>query len=106
MRKYLTRLRENSHLIREQTDREGEALARKSYRELKALLDESPRDACTFTRIVEGHEFVFTLEQYNTLKDGTMCLCLDASACRGLPTLFGVLPSYQFKKHPDDSVSF
>lgn len=91
-------LRQNYAILRREVDRLGKEYEQKSYEE---LLD--PAESTEIIRIVDNQKLNFSAEVYHLKKDGTLCFSLDAD---GLPTMFGIKPSYHFYKRPDNSIFY
>jgi len=92
------RLRDNHRLLK----RELDVVAT----ELEALDQESLRaraESDDVVRLVDGRELRFWLSICEPRADGELEVCIDAD---GLPTWFGVKPSYHFFKRADGSVYY
>jgi hypothetical protein len=97
MRQWLQRLKANQALLRREVEAEGRRFESMSYDDLRNLADAGGE------RIVEGRRLLFSAETYHIKDNGDLSVCVDAA---GLPTLFGVKPSYRFHKRPDGSVYY
>lgn len=92
-------LSRNYDILRQAVDNIGREYEQKSYEE---LLNHEKSKMLTVTTAA-GLTLTFVAEAYHLQKDGTICFCIDAD---GLPTLFGIKPSYNFYKRPDGSVYY
>ncbi len=91
-------LKENYRILQQVVDLVATEYQQKPYEDL--LL---PAEHLSMIRVINGQEFYFSAEAYTLLKDGTLCFCIDV---KGLPTLFGIKPSYHFYMRPDGSIYF
>jgi hypothetical protein len=93
------RLEQNRAFLRRVADEIGAEFETKSYEELR------DRGAEEFSseRIVDGITITYSGEAYKTLKNGDLTFCVDVD---GLPTPWGIKPSYHFHKRPDGSVYY
>jgi hypothetical protein len=96
----LRNYRSNWALLRAETDRVGAEVERWSYEALDRAAEEQP----PIERIVGGVPARFQVDCYDTLPNGDLAICVDASG--GPPTLFGVKPSYRFFKRRDGTVYY
>ena len=91
-------LQANYQTLQQEVDKVGKAYEKKSYKELLQCAEE-----CVVVEIADDLKISCSAEAYHVQKDGTICLCIDAD---GLPTMFGIKPSYHFYKCPDGSVHY
>lgn len=91
-------LHQNYEILQQEVQKLGLEYERKSYEELLR-----PAEDHFTVKIIDAREITFSAEAYDRLKDGTICFCIDAD---GLPTLWGIKPSYHFYKRPDGSVYY
>jgi hypothetical protein len=92
-------LRRNYEILRQEVDNIGREYEQKSYEELLSKAEPTILTVIT----AAGVKLSFVAEAYHLQKDGTICYCIDAD---GLPTIFGIKPSYNFYKRPDGSVNY
>ena len=92
------KLQDNYETLLTEVNKVGKIYERKSYEEL--LL---PAEQNSIEITIGDRTLYFSAEAYNIKSDGTLCFCIDAD---GLPTLWGVKPSYQFYKRRDGSVYY
>ncbi|GBF79648.1 hypothetical protein [Aphanothece sacrum] len=91
-------LKHNYQLLKQAVETVGKEFEQKSYLELL-----QPAEELFTVKMFEEHYLTFSGEAYHLKKDGTICFCLDVD---GLPTLFGIKPSYHFYKRRDGSVYY
>lgn len=92
-------LRRNYEILQQEVAKIGRKYEQQSYEE---LLSKNEPTILTVTTAA-GFKLTFVAEAYHLQKDGTICFCIDAD---GLPTIFGIKPSYNFYKHSDGSVYY
>ncbi|MFN9668719.1 MAG: hypothetical protein ACK573_07755 [Pseudanabaena sp.] len=90
-------LRLNYQILRQEVDKIGREYEKQSYEELLSKNEPTVLNVIT----AAGFKLTFVAEVYHLRKDGTICFCIDAD---GLPTIFGLKPSYNFYKRSDGSV--
>ena len=92
------KLLENYEVLQHEVNKIGKVYEQKSYEELLLPAEQNS------TEIRAGDRTLyFSAEAYHIKPDRTLCFCIDAD---GLPTLWGVKPSYQFYKRRDGSVYY
>ena len=116
-------LHNNYEILKREVEKVGREYEKKSYQELLRPAEQNftirmiaislrePAKLTTrneSTSLAQGEalrdrKIYFNAEAYHVKPDGTLCFCIDAD---GLPTIFGVKPSYHFYKRPDNSVYY
>lgn len=96
----LQKYRSNWQLLREECDRVGRQVEQWSYESLNQAAEEQP----AIEGWVAGVLVRFQVDCYTTLSNGDLAISVDTYG--GLPTLFGMKPSYQFFKRPDGTVYY
>jgi hypothetical protein len=91
-------LRQNYEILQREVQKLGLEYEQKSYEELLRPAEENFR-----VKMIDDRQITFSAEAYDRLKDGTISFCIDVD---GLPTLWGIKPSYHFYKRPDGSVYY
>jgi len=98
MRRWIARRRDNYRMLRAAVDREGKRLEAMSYETLRQMGDKPSEPT-----LVDGRAVYFSAEVVDVRPNGDLFICIDAD---GLPTLWGVKPSYVFYKRPDGSIHY
>lgn len=91
-------LHNNYEILKTEVEKVGREYEKKSYQELLR-----PAEQNSTMRLIGERKIYFNAEAYHVKPDGTLYFCIDAD---GLPTRFGVKPSYHFYKRPDNSVYY
>jgi hypothetical protein len=94
-----SRYMENWRALRRAVNAVGAELEQWSYE----ALDRDAEDQPVIHRQVRGTPLYFCVDRWSKAPNGHLTICIDA---KGLPTLLGVKPSYQFAKRPDGSVYY
>ena len=66
-------------------------------------LDRDAEEQPPLRRRVGDAKLEFWIDRWHKASNGDLTICIDA---KGLPTLLGVKPSYQFAKRPDGSTYY
>ena len=88
-------LEKNYTIMERAVEKIGKKYEQKSYEELLYCSEES------VLKLAENQTITCYAEAYHVQKNGTICFCIDAD---GLPTIFGIKPSYHFYKRINGSV--
>ncbi|MGB5596183.1 MAG: hypothetical protein WBM32_00475 [Crocosphaera sp.] len=96
-KKQRQKLRRSYQFLQQEVEKFGKVYEQKSYEEI--LYSE----AKTVIVKSEKGEISCSIEAYHIQKNGTIAVSIDAD---GLPTIFGIKPSYHFYKRPDGLVYY
>ena len=90
---------QNWHTLRREVNAVGAELEQWPYE----ALDQDAEDQPVIHRHLQGTELSFHVDRWKKAASGDLTICIDV---KGLPTLLGVKPSYQFAKRTDGSVYY
>lgn len=91
-------LRENYQILWRESEKIGQEYEQKSYMEILS----SPAKTIIIN-LSEEQQISCSIDAYHVQKNGTVEVSIDAN---GLPTIFGIKPSYHFYKKPDGSIYY
>ena len=91
-------LQQNYQILKQEVEEFGKDYQEKLYQE---ILDFPEKNV--IIKSVDNSQINCSIEAYHLQKNGTIEVSIDAY---GLPTLFGVKPSYHFYKRRDGSVYY
>jgi hypothetical protein len=89
----------NWQLLRQAVDEVGAECEKWPYE----VLDQPAEHQPMLVRNLDDNEVTFTIDCWEKRLNGDLVISIDA---RGLATLAGMKPSYQFAKRPDGSVYY
>jgi hypothetical protein len=99
MSRWLARYQDNWRTLRQAVHAVGAELEQWPY----DALDRNAEDQPVIRRQHGEAELQFWIDRWQKAPNGDLTICIDA---KGLPTLLGVKPSYQFAKRADGSVYY
>ncbi|MDJ0658068.1 MAG: hypothetical protein QNJ42_01115 [Crocosphaera sp.] len=92
------KLRQNYQILWQEAEKLGKDYEQKSYNHILS----SPAKTIIIN-LSEDRQISCSIDAYHIQKNGTVEVSIDAD---GLPTIFGIKPSYNFYKKPDDSIYY
>ncbi len=92
------KLGQNYQMLRQEVEKFGKDYQKKSYEEILSFSDQD-----VILKSIENAHISCSIEAYHRQKNGTIAVSIDAY---GLPTIFGIKPSYHFYKRLDGSVYY
>ena len=101
-RSWREEFRRNYKLLEEELSATVPEFESISYGDLKQRMFGGTGGVTRVERVVEGKTLSVELALVEEGRDGGLLFAVDA---KGLPTMFGGKPSWQFRKHPDGSIS-
>ncbi len=92
------KLQKNYQILKQEVEKFGKDYQKKSYEKISEFPDQD-----VIIKSVNNSLISCSIEVYHLQKDGTIAVSIDAY---GLPTMFGIKPSYHFYKRLDGSVHY
>jgi hypothetical protein len=99
LKRYVSKCRANVAFLRRISDEVGKGVEQWPYEKLSR-----PAEEISFSRVINGIEVSFSIEEFNENKAGDLHICMDVNA--KIPTFLFGLPSYVFWKRRDGSVDY